>query len=240
MIKRNITTTVLSGMLLLGGVSCSKDSGGGEGPDPDPTPVVATPGKATLVSPANNKTCEQVNGAGEVFFSWEESTDTDSYDLKIVNLNTQGVTNRNNIEATGKGVSLLKGVPYSWQIISKNSGTKITFSDTWKFYLAGDGVANYAPFPAVFESPAPGSTVQPVDGKITISWEGSDPDEDNLTYTLYIDTVDGQQETADELKDMSASSTEVIVEAGAIYYWRVVTSDGVNTSSSITYTFRVG
>jgi hypothetical protein len=233
--KIQITTAFLSIALL--GTSCSKGDDGG-GTTPPPTTEVAVPGKATLVEPANNKTCEQVNSSGEVVFSWQASADTDSYDLKIVNLNTNGVTNRNNLTATNKGVPLLKGVPYSWQITSKNSGTKITFSDTWKFYLAGDGIANYAPFPATADTPVPGSTVVPVDGKITISWTGSDPDDDALTYTLYVDTVDGLQDPAAELQDLSAASAEVAVESATVYYWRVVTSDGVNTSSSLIYSFR--
>jgi hypothetical protein len=234
--KIQITTAFLSIALL--GISCSKGDDGG-GTTPPPTTEVAVPGKATLVEPANNKTCEQVNSSGEVVFSWQASADTDSYDLKIVNLNTNGVTNRNNLTETNKGVPLLKGVPYSWQITSKNSGTKITFSDTWKFYLAGDGIANYAPFPATADTPVPGSTVVPVDGKITISWTGSDPDDDALTYTLYVDTVDGLQDPAAELQDLSAASAEVAVESDTVYYWRVVTSDGVNTSSSLVYSFRV-
>jgi hypothetical protein len=233
--KIQITNAFLSIALL--GISCSKGDDGG-GTTPPPTTEVAVPGKATLLEPANNKTCEQVNSSGEVVFSWQASADTDSYDLKIVNLNTNGVTNRNNLTATNKGVPLLKGVPYSWQITSKNSGTKITFSDTWKFYLAGDGIANYAPFPATADTPVPGSTVVPVDGKITISWTGSDPDDDALTYTLYVDTVDGLQDPAAELQDLSAASAEVAVESATVYYWRVVTSDGVNTSSSLVYSFR--
>ena len=234
--KIQITTAFLS--LVLMGTSCSKGDDGG-GTTPPPTTEIAVPGKATLLTPANNKTCEQVNSSGEVLFSWEAASDTDSYDLKIVNLKTNGVTNRNNLTGTDKGVPLLKGVPYSWQITSKNSGTKITFSDTWKFYLAGDGIANYAPFPATAEAPVPGSTVAAVDGQVTISWTGSDPDDDALSYTLYVDTVDGQQEPAAELQDLSEASAAVAVESGAVYYWRVVTSDGVNSSSSLVYSFRV-
>ena len=234
--KTQITTAVLGIFLLQLGTSCSKDSGGGG--EPTPTPIEAVPGKASLVAPANNKTCEQVNSSGEVLFSWQGSSDTDSYDLKIVNLNTNGVTNRNNLTGTDKGVPLLKGIPYSWQITSKNSGTKITFSDTWKFYLAGDGIANYAPFPATAEAPVPGSTVVPESGNVVISWSGSDPDDDALTYTLYIDTVDGLQEPAASLTDLSEATAEVAVEPETVYYWRVITSDGVNTSSSLVYSFR--
>jgi hypothetical protein len=219
------------------GVSCSKDTPGGGGGGTTPTPTAKTPGKAVLTSPANNKTCEEVNTSGQVTFSWNASTDTDKYDLKITNLNTQGVTNQNNITTTSKAVTLTKGIPYSWSITSKNEGTKTTTSDTWQFYLAGDGVVNYAPFPATAVSPSPGASVARTSGKVTVEWSGSDADDDTLTYTLEMDTTDGIQGTV-IAEDISASSVEVSVEADTVYYWRVISSDGQNTSTSIVYTFR--
>lgn len=219
------------------GVSCSKDTPGGGGGGTNPTPTAKTPGKAVLTSPENNKTCEEVNTSGQVTFSWNASTDTDKYDLKITNLNTQGVNNQNNITTTSKAVTLTKGIPYSWSITSKNEGTKTTTSDTWQFYLAGDGVVNYAPFPATAVSPSPGASVARTSGKVTIEWSGSDADNDSLTYTLEMDTIDGIQGTV-IAEDISASSMELSVEADTVYYWRVISSDGQNTSTSIVYTFR--
>ena len=58
-------------------------------------------------------------------------------------------------------------------------------------------MVNYAPFPAELKTPASGSTISLTDGKATFSWEGTDPDSnDTLTYTLYVDTVDGKQTQA--------------------------------------------
>ena len=230
---------VLLGIVVISliAVSCSKDTPGGGGGGTTPTPMAKTPGKAVLTSPANNKTCEEVNTSGQVTFSWNASTDTDKYDLKITNLNTQGVTNQNNITTTSKAVTLTKGIPYSWSITSKNEGTKTTTSDIWQFYLAGDGVVNYAPFPATAVSPSPGASVARTSGKVTVEWSGSDADDDSLTYTLEMDTTDGIQGTV-IAEDISASSVEVSVEADTVYYWRVISSDGQNTSTSIVYTFR--
>ncbi len=230
---------VLLGIVVISliAVSCSKDTPGGGDGGTTSTPTAKTPGKAVLTSPANNKTCEEVNTSGQVTFSWNASTDTDKYDLKITNLNTQGVTNQNNITTTSRAVTLIKGIPYSWSITSKNEGTKTTTSDTWQFYLAGDGVVNYAPFPATAVSPSPGASVARTSGKVTVEWSGSDADDDTLTYTLEMDTTDGIQGTV-IADDMSASSVEVSVEADTVYYWRVISSDGQNTSTSIVYTFR--
>ena len=222
-------------------LSCSKDSpsGGGSTPTPTPTPTIEAPGKSTLSSPENNKACEEVNSSGQVTFIWEPSTETDSYDLKIKNLNPGGgVINQNNITTTSKAVTLTKGIPYSWTITSKNKGDKITTSEIWQFYLAGDGTTNYAPFPAVVTSPSPGSQVTPTEGKVTLAWSGSDADQDSLSYTIELDTTDGLQETK-IVENTTDISVEVSVSADTIYYWRIITSDGVNTSTSIVYSFRI-
>ena len=73
-------------------------------------------------------------------------------------------------------------MPYSWNITSKSTAsTTSTASDTWKFYLSGPGIVNYAPFPADLKTPASGSTVsRDGEGKVTFTWDGSDPDGDRL------------------------------------------------------------
>ena len=202
------------------------------------------PGKATLVAPANNKTCETGTSVSStqstVTFSWNASANTNTYDVRITNLNTNVATNKNGVSTTSTTATLNKGVPYSWRVTSKNTTTTTTTpSDLWKFYLAGDGVVNYAPFPAELKTPASGSTISLTDGKATFSWEGTDPDSnDTLTYTLYVDTVDGKQTPSTSLSNLSDESVDVELDAATTYYWRVKTSDGTNASYSIVYSFK--
>ena len=214
--------------------------GGGGGPVDPPTP----PGKSTLVAPANNKTCETGTSVSDtqstVAFSWNASASTNTYDVRITNLNTSTATNKNGVASTSTTATLDKSVPYSWNVTSKNTQTTTTTgSDTWKFYLAGDGVVNYAPFPAELKTPASGSTVTLSDGKATFTWEGTDPDSaDTLSYTVYVDTTDGKQTPTTALTDLSAQTADVELEAATTYYWRVKTSDGTNASYSIVYSFK--
>ena len=132
-------------------------NGGGGGPTP-PTP----PSAATLTAPANNKVCETGTSISDtqsnVDFSWSASANTNTYDLKITNLNTNQITNKTGLTTTSTTVALAKGNPYSWQITSKSSQTTQTASSaTWKFYLAGaTGQTSYAPFPADLKTPASG------------------------------------------------------------------------------------
>jgi hypothetical protein len=229
-------------------VSCGGgggDDGGGSGGGGGGGNVTNPPGKSTLTAPANNKTCETGTSVSdtksEVTFTWGASADTNTYDLKITDLNTSTITNKAGLSTTTTKVTLDKGVPYSWNITSKSTAsTTTTASDTWKFYLAGTGIVNYAPFPADLKTPASGSTItRDGDGKVAFTWDGSDPDTgDTLTYTLYVDTTDGKQTPATALSNLTAKTASVALEAATTYYWRVKTSDGTNSSYSIVYSFK--
>jgi len=223
-----------------GGGDDGGGSGGGGGGN-----VINPPGKSTLTAPANNKTCETGTSVSdtksEVTFTWGASADTNTYDLKITDLNSSTITNKTGLSTTTTKSTLDKGVPYSWYITSKSTAsTTTTKSDTWKFYLAGTGVVNYAPFPADLKTPASGSTVtRDGDGKVAFTWDGSDPDTgDTLKYTLYVDTTDGKQTPPAAQTDLTAKTASVALEAATTYYWRVKTSDGTNSSYSIVYSFK--
>ena len=210
---------------------------------PAPTPQVPTPGKSSLSAPENNEVCyegEEVDDSNsEVTFSWDASSDTDSYDLVITNQETSQSQTESGITSTSKAVTLATDVSYSWKVVSKaNDTSDTTESDTWQFYLAGDGQENYAPFPATILSPTSGTALDANNGSITLSWEGNDPDElDSLTYTIYFDQVDGLQDPIEE--DSTETELEVSVESGTTYYWRVKTSDGKSSSFTLVYSFVV-
>jgi hypothetical protein len=239
--KRYQTTLMILGVTLL--TACGSDSGGGT-PTPTPTPTpIAAPGKASLTLPENNKPCEtgEVSGAtASVIFTWSTGEDTESFDLSITNSDTNQVTNRTNLTATTATVPLTRGHRYQWKITSKNKGTQTTVSDTYKFYLAGDGEENAAPFSAEAIAPQPGSSVTASENNtVTLEWEAADPDSDTLKYTLLIDTIDGRQEATEENTGLTDNTKEVAVEAGVIYYWSVTTSDGSISVTSDVFSFRV-
>lgn len=217
-------------------ISCGGDSGGNT---PTTTPA---PGKSVLIAPVNAKTCEDGTNStatqSTVAFSWNATSDTQSYDLNITNLNTQAVVTQTGLTATTASAVLTRGVPYSWSVTSRNKGTTTATSDVWKFYLAGNGVTNYAPFPAAAIAPEPGATAVPSNGKVTLSWDSSDVEASALTYTLYFDTVDGKQTPLTANTSLTAKTKEVTVASNTVYYWRVVTSDGANVSTSVVYTFK--
>jgi hypothetical protein len=243
---RNHILKYFSFLFILTLVSCGGDDGGDDGGGfGGGGNVTNPPGKSTLTFPANNKTCETGTSVSdtqsEVTFTWGASADTNTYDLSITNLNTSIAINKTGVSTTTTKSTLNKGVPYSWYITSKSTAsTTTTKSDAWKFYLAGTGVVNYAPFSADLKTPTSGSTVtRDGDGKVAFTWDGSDPDTgDTLKYTLYVDTTDGKQTPETGLSNLTAKTASVALEAATTYYWRVKTSDGINSSYSIVYSLK--
>ena len=218
-----------------GGDEGGNSNGGGGTSDP--------PGKATLVAPANNKACETGTSISltqtQVTFTWTASAKTSSYNLKVTNLNTNATAlDKSGITSITTKQNLDKGIPYSWNITSKNNSTTTTISDTWKFYLEGPGIVNYAPFPANLKEPNGSIVNRKSNGKVTFTWEGSDPDsEDTLTYTLYVDKVDGKQTPPSSQSNLSVKTLDLALDGGVTYYCRVKTSDGTNSSYSTIYSF---
>lgn len=203
------------------------------------------PGKTTLISPENVQTCEtgvSISGTqSEVTFTWSESEYTDYYDLNIINLNSNLVIWSSKNKLTSDKVVLVKGQPYSWKVNTRNSEvSEITSSDTWKFYLGGLGVINFAPYPAALLAPNNSSTLERnSNGEITFKWDGSDPDDgDDLVYTLYVDAIDGKQTPSASQTDLSVKTLNVALDAGTTYYWRIKTFDGKNNSYSVVRSFK--
>jgi len=232
-------------LLILFQFSCGgggDDSGGGGNIDPPPQPKI--PGNAILTSPENSTSCVNgtttTSGKSNVEFNWQASVNTSTYEIQITNLNTNGVTTKTNLTSTTVLVELENAKPYSWKIISANDesiqkGTSLS----WKFYLAGEGIKNYSPFPAELQKPVSGSTVaRDNNGSVSFKWAGADPDGDSLKYTLYVDKIDGKQNPYSDNTDLINQTKNVELDEKTIYYWRIKTSDGENSSYSSVYSFR--
>ena len=239
----NNLNKIIAFALLMGIAACSSGGDPAPTPTPPPTPTVNPPTAAALSLPEKNKTCETgvsiSTSQSDITFTWAAGTNTETYELIVTDLNTNAAQTFAGIVATSKKVTLIKATPYSWKIVSKSSKIATTAtSDSWNFYLAGDANVNYAPFPAEILTPTASIFATITNGKVTISWKGSDPEADPLTYTLFVDLVDGKQTPDTKLTNITATSVDVSVEKGKVYFFRVKTSDGKNSSYSIIYQFR--
>ncbi|MEW4925459.1 fibronectin type III domain-containing protein [Algibacter sp. 2305UL17-15] len=232
MSRHYIYTGILALTIVL--FSCSGGDSSGDGGD-----KILPPEATSLISPTKDEECKQGNIVSDtesnVRFEWSKADNATSYTLVIKNLDTN-TTEENTTNDVITSIKLLRGVPYSWHVVSKASNTTTTAtSETWKFYNAGEGVSNYAPFPAEVVSPNIGATTNTT---VSLEWTGSDIDNDIAAYDVYLDTANPptklQQanETANKISNISLT-------ANTTYYWRVITKDAAgNTSKSQVFEFK--
>ena len=69
-----------------------------------PVQSIDPPTSSTLSIPINNEVCEEGTSVSEiqssVNFQWTTGTNTDNYDLRIINLNNNQTINQNNISSS--------------------------------------------------------------------------------------------------------------------------------------------
>jgi len=208
------------------------------------TELPADPGVASLISPVDKETCldgVSINDTqSNVNFLWGTATDALSYELEIANLLTQS-TQLYSSDTNEISIALSKAEPYSWLVRSiGETGTTASVSDPWKFYLAGDAVVNYAPFPSELITPRSGANTTPdINNLVILRWTADDVDNDLNRFEVYLDAIDGT--TLNQEIEYLAEETqlEVEVENNTVYYWKIVAIDSNgNQSSSGVYTFR--
>lgn len=221
-------TVVLIGSLLLFG--CKKKA------SPKPPEI------SVLVFPEKSSECTTgvalTSTTSEVEFRWQVANNTDSYELRVTNLNTNTTQSITTMSTSAK-LPLQKGMPYSWMVTSKNEEVLETVSsETWLFYNSGSQTT-YAPFPAELIEPELGaSVVKDINSDITLRWSGADVDNDIAGFEIYFSTENPPEELVFSTGPVAASR-QVAVEANTIYYWRVVTTDSEgNTSDSGVFDFR--
>jgi len=217
-------------LLILSSCGGGEDEGGEE--------EVKTPKATLLVFPLEDSECNEGTVVSDtesrVTFEWNEAQDTDSYTLVLTNLSDNTTRNINTIN-TSKSETILRGVPYSWYIVSKANGTAVTAnSSTWKFYNAGVGIENYAPFPAELVSPTMGGLASSTP---SLEWKGSDIDNDIASYDVYFGISNPPTVLLENTT--STRSNAGSLNPNTVYYWSVTTKDSHgNNSQSPVFEFR--
>lgn len=157
------------------------ESTGGEDPFID-GPVL--PGKAVGTLPVNGEPCvdyQPVAGSDtrvEVSFQWNSALNADSY-LLIV-LDGLSEVFRSSYTTRQASVELDRGKTYSWSVVAVNTDGQ-TLGDTYSFTTPGIPEGNFAPYAAEISM-----DFNTVDGTLSVTWTGSDPDGDPITFDVRV------------------------------------------------------
>lgn len=202
----------------------------------DPIP---DPEQTVLILPEDNTSClyvSQSSSTASVDFSWQEAQFTDEYIIVVKNITTEEETTSRTLN-TSIRLTLTRGVPYQWKVITVSDLSSVeTSSRSFSFYLEGQQQRNYLPFPARLLSPQLDEVVSLSNGQYNFSWQGEDLDNDLSYYTLLIGTsADVLNEIA---TDITASSINVALNSGEVYFWQVISYDqNGNSTKSLTTRF---
>lgn len=197
----------------------------GNEPLPVPNPVV--PAKAELLFPLQNEVCatgeNQTSTLSTIHFDWNDAVNAESYSLSLKNLLTGAITNFVSITSDIK-ITLTRATPYSWNVTSRSSKTTVApLSNTWKFYNSGVGEVSYAPFPAMLTYPANNQIITTTNANLTLSWSGSDADNDITSYEIYYGKNSTPALISTNKPDNLTLSVDIV--AGTTFYWKVITKD---------------
>lgn len=164
-----------------------------------------------------------------VLFEWEGSENTDNYELMLTDVSTS-TTDSHQTTETKIPIVLRRGIAYKWYVISRsNSIADTAHSATRKFFNAAAAPQTYAPFPAEIVSPAMADIVSASAGEITLTWSGSDVDNDIEGYDVYFDIAEDPVIFQSDISDTVLNKVPVM--PNTIYYWKVVTTDSSGNSS---------
>lgn len=198
--------------------------------DLEPEEELLPPEAVNLIFPEDDTECNTGVDAGDtqstVTFRWESSENTNSYEVFVTESETN-TTIQIGSNDTNTDITINKASVYEWYVVSKSESTdEIATSEVWRFYNAGDPVVNHAPFSADVLSPTLGSKI-PNPGSVLLEWEGSDIDDDIVSYEVYF----GTENPPNTLSATVTNSNHTVDIVSGTYYWQIGTIDSAENSS---------
>ncbi|MCV6629980.1 MAG: hypothetical protein OIF50_08990 [Flavobacteriaceae bacterium] len=213
---------ILSTIVLISGIySCSSDF--------EPVNDLE---KVALQAPLDKQECFGIilpNGNIQVRFQWNNIDANITYSLEYTNTKTKE-TKVVSTSSPSIQIELAPGVMYTWKVMAKDSQGNNSNSETFSFYTQGLSIQHHVPFPASLDIQDNG------DGNATLSWVGSDLDEDIQYYNVFFGTQDPPAKIMDKT---NASTTTAAVQSGNTYIFMVQTVDtqGNYSNASIRKSF---
>ncbi len=186
------------------------------------------PAQPSDPSPADGST-EQSNSS---ILSWQCSdpeNESITYDVFFGTNNPPALVSAGQGSNTYDPGQLQPGSTYYWKIIAYDY-TNSTEGTVWSFTTT----TNLPPNPPV--NPAPPDQAQELDPfDLTLSWSCSDPNNDVLSYDVYLGQDNPTELIAIDISDTSINVSPL--EFGMQYYWKVVAKDALNETESEVWSF---
>jgi hypothetical protein len=152
-------------------------------------------------------------------------SDGDSMDVSFYDASDDSVIGTDTGVASGGSASvswsgLSYSTSYSWYVIANDGLVDGDESSTWSFTT--EAAPNSAP--NVPNTPSPSDSGSDVTVDTDLSWSGGDPDGDDVTYDVYVDT--SNPPTSKESSNQSETSFDPgVLSHDETYYWKIISWD---------------
>jgi uncharacterized protein (TIGR02145 family) len=179
-------------------------------------------------SPPNNAG----NLEADITLSWrggDPNGDVVSYDVFLDTenppvLKIAKVTNVTSVRVT----SLNSTTSYYWKIVASD-GENTTSGPVWNFSTKSN-------LPYVPSSPNPPNNAEGLETEVILSWTGGDPNGDVVSYDVFLDTENPPKEKIAQVINVTTVRVANLSDP-MTYYWKIVASDGENTTSGPVWRF---
>jgi hypothetical protein len=136
------------------------------------------------------------------------------------------------VTANAYTATITKGGAYYWQVVTIDANNVTTKSPVWSFEVNSN--------PSVPATPVPANNATNVSCNPTITWAATDPENDDLTYDLYLGKTSTPAIYSAGLTSASLDVATTLL-ATTDYYWKVVANDPFGgTSTSPVWKFTTG
>lgn len=128
------------------------------------------------------------------------------------------------------------GTLYFWKVTAQDEDGNVTVGPIWRFTTGTS--ANQPPFQP--SNPSPANNASGVGAAVTLAWSGGDPDNDPVTYDVFLEAGDNSPDNliCDDTGNTSCSPAPLALNT--TYYWRVDARDSNGATAATTWQFTTG
>lgn len=203
----------LTGLLAI--QSCKKTEG--------PEPKIYSAAMPANPSPAVDGVVAFTGTGQTIDLTWDATaTNAPKWDVYFGKSDSPALV-ESNVTGNKYTATITVGGVFYWQVVTTDANGVETASPVWSFDVNSNPYAPKTPSP---DSAGVGKSCTP-----TITWKGTDPQNDQLTYDIYLGTTATPALASAGLTSASYSPASAL-SAFTTYYWQVVAHDPYGGSAT--------
>jgi hypothetical protein len=167
--------------------------------------------------PANAGVIARTSGSQTITLTWTgTATNPIKWDVYFGNTSSPDLV-ASDVAVNSYDVTVTAGGKYYWQVRTVDANNVRSESPVWEFEVNSN--------PDIPSTPVPDSAAVDVSCTATLSWNATDPEDDPLTFDLFLDQANPPVVVAATGLEAAEYVITTALSANTLYYWKVVAHD---------------